>query len=296
MALTSPALTLAVDTLFGYIRPSVAEFRKMGFTDFSKEAPNLQLKPGATTKYALSSVEAASEFNASTNNYLTGGTTSFGSLTCKHYLQGFDVTGVNIDEGINASAMKQKFAMRAGAGIAYAFKNALITALDGVTASTAVKLPALGASSTIAISDYDGLGDSLKWLDKENSVLVLNGAEWSKVKALMHASYLSATKENVAAELGFKDVIVLGSMTARACIVPFSSIGFLAKVPTVAVRYAEAGVETDDESGLSLGIVVAEDQATNKQVVNADLWMGIATVSSPAAATSSGIIKVTTST
>ncbi|MBR0197943.1 MAG: hypothetical protein IJQ34_07400 [Kiritimatiellae bacterium] len=98
----------------------------------------------------------------------------------------------------------------------------------------------------------------------------------------------------MAAELGFKKVICLAGMTARACIVPYSSIGFIGRVPALIASYRESGAETDEKSGLSVGIVVAEDQATNKQVVNADLWFGVATVSANAGATTPGIIKVGT--
>ena len=290
MALTSPALTLAVESLFGHIKPATDIMRKMGFTDFSSDAPGVDVKPGTTIKYPLSSITAASVYNASTNNYLTGGSTDWGTLTATHYLQGFDITGTNIDEGVNASRMKQLFSARAGSGIAYAVKNAIVSALDGTTASTGVTI-----AGTPTLQQYDALGESVTWLDKENAVLVVNGAEWANIKAVLHAAHLSATKESAAEELGFKEIVVLGSMTARACIVPFSSIGFIARVPALGVKYAEAGVETDEDSGLSVGIVVAEDQAKNKQVVNGDLWFGVAALSASAnATTTKGIIKVGT--
>lgn len=290
MALTSPALTLAVESLFGYIKPATDVMRKMGFTDFSADAPGVDIKPGTTMKYPLSSVTAASVYDASTNNYLTGGSTDWGTLTATHFLQGFDITGTNIDEGVNASRMKQLFSARAGAGIAYAAKNTIVSALDGTTASTGVQLTA-----TPTLAQYDALAESTTWLDKGNAVLVVNGAEWANIKSVLHAAHLSATKEAAAEELGFKDIVVLGSMKARACIVPFSSIGFIARVPAIGVKYAEAGTETDEDSGLSIGIVVAEDQATNKQVVNGDLWFGVAALSANAVASSAGIIKVGTS-
>jgi hypothetical protein len=112
----------------------------------------------------------------------------------------------------------------------------------------------------------------------------------------MHAAHLSATPENIAAELGFKKVIVLPGMTARICIVPFSSIGFIARVPALVADYQESGIETDPDSGLSIGIVVAEEQKLNRRVVNGDLWFGCAAISASANATSTkGIIKVGTS-
>ena len=291
MALTSPALTLATEALFGHITPALDLIDALGPTDFSADAPGLEVKPGATIKVPLSTVSAASAFNASTNNYLTGGNTDWASLTASHYLQGFDITGVNIDQGVNASRMKQLFSKRAGVGIAMAAKAAIVTALDGTTASTAVKIAAVG---TVTLAGYDGLATAATWFDPTEACLVVNGTEYANIKNLMHAAHLSATPENMAAELGFKKVICLAGMTARACIVPYSSIGFIGRVPALIASYRESGAETDEKSGLSVGIVVAEDQATNKQVVNADLWFGVATVSANAGATTAGIIKVGT--
>ena len=170
-----------------------------------------------------------------------------------------------------------------------AAKAAIISALDGTTASTGVKIV---ASPTLA--QYDALATAVNWYDPTEACLVVNGTEYAKIKGVMHGANLSATPESIAAELGFRKVIVLGSMTARAVIVPYSSIGFLARVPTLIASYKESGVETDETSGLSVGIVVADDQATNKEVVNADLWFGVAAVSANAAATTPGIIKVGT--
>ena len=92
MALTSPALTLSIEALFGHIRPALDIIDALGPTDFSSDAPGLDVKPGATIKVPLSTVSAATAFNASSNNYLTGGNTDWASLTASHYLQGFDAS------------------------------------------------------------------------------------------------------------------------------------------------------------------------------------------------------------
>ena len=95
MAITSPALTLAVPALFGNIKPTVDALRKLGPTDFSAGAPEYTVAPGATIKVPVSSIAAASPYNASNNNYLTGGSTTWANFESVHYLQGFDVSGVN---------------------------------------------------------------------------------------------------------------------------------------------------------------------------------------------------------
>lgn len=291
MAITSPALTLSIDALFGHIKPALDLIDALGPTDFSAEAPGIEIKPGATTKVPLSTVSAALAFDDSDNNYLTGGGTDWATLTATHYLQGFDLRGTDIDQGVNAGRVKQLFSKRCGVGIAMAVKNAIRTALDGTTQSTGVKIPA-AASATI--KDYDGLATAKDWYDPTQACLVVNGSEYAAIKALMHGAHLSASPASIAEELGFRKVIVLAGMTARAVIVPYSSIGFIARVPAIVADYRQSGTETEPDSGLSLGIVVAEDQKLNRQVVNGDLWFGCATVSANAAATTAGIIKVGT--
>ena len=106
MALNSPALTLSVEALFGNIKPALDIIQLLGPTDFSAEAPGVDIKPGTTIKVPLSTVAAAGVFDDETNNYLTGGNTEWATLTAKHYLQGFDLKGTNIDEGVNAPRVK----------------------------------------------------------------------------------------------------------------------------------------------------------------------------------------------
>ncbi|MBQ4385674.1 MAG: hypothetical protein II823_07145, partial [Kiritimatiellae bacterium] len=193
------------------------------------------------------------------------------------------------DAGVNAPRIKQLFSMRVATGLSMAMQKALKTALDGTTASTGVKIV---AAPTLA--QYDALAADITWLDKLNSALVVNGAEFAILKGLMHGANLSATPANIAQELGFRDVIVVPGMTARAVIVPVSSIGFMGRVPAIVADYKETGIETDPDSGLAIGIVVANDQKLNRVVVNGDLWFGVCAKSANAGATEAGIIKVGT--
>ena len=291
MALSSPGLVLAVPATFGFIKPQLDLIRRLGATDFSAEDPGLKTKPGVTVKYPLSAVSKALAFDDDTNNYLTGGNTEYGQLTATHFLQGYDMRGTDIDKGSNAARIKQLFSMRAGTGMSMAIQDVLRGALDGTQASTGVQIV---ASPTLA--QYDDLAADIKWLNKANSALVVNGAEAAKIRAAMHTQHLSATPDSMAAELGFRDVIVVPGMTARAVIVPVSSIGFMGGVPAIVADYKEFGTETDEDSGLTIGVVVANDQKLNRIVVNADLWFGACALSANAAATTAGIIKVGTAT
>ena len=290
MALTSPGLVLAVEALFGHIRGTVINLAKLGATDFSDAAPGVDIKPGATLKVPVSSVAAAGEFNAATNNYLTGGATEWATLTATHYLQGFDLKGTDIDNGVNAAKIKQLFSRRAGSGIALACNGVAKSALDGATASTAVKLP---AAPTIA--QYEALAGDLAWLDKASAVLAVNGSEAGLIKGAFFEKGVAGNEQQLAAYLGYSDLVVIPGMTARMCIVPPSAMGFVGRVPAIIARYAEAGAETDPDTGLSVGIVVADDQGLNRQIVNGDIWFGATVLSANAGAATAGVVKVGTS-
>ena len=292
MALTSPALTLATEAMFGNIKPALDLLKRLGPTDFSAGAPEYVVKPGATIKVPVSSIAAASAYNASTNNYLTGGNTDWASLTSAHYLQGFDITGVNVDQGVDSKRMEQLFTRRAGTGIAYAVQGALKTALDGATLSTGVTIPAVG---TATIDSYMGLNGVKDWFTGSLSALAVNGTEYANIKSLFAAKGIVGTDTQLAQYLGFKDLILVPGMTARVVIVPDGAMGFLGRVPAIIANYPEAGVETDADTGLSVGIVIADDQATNKRVANADLWFGCYLISANATASTAGAIKVGTS-
>ena len=293
MAITSPALSMSIEALFAAVKPATDTLQKLGAIDFTDEAPGIDIKPGATINVPIASVTAASEYNTSSNHYGTGGATSFASLTAKHYLQGFDISGVDIDKGLNLARMRNIFAKRAGLGVSLAAMGAVKTALDACTACTSttdgIKMP---AASDITVADYLGLGSSITWLDKSTAALAVNGATLADIKSKLAATHVVAASDaELAGFLGVGSVVLIPGMTARACIVPAGAFGSLARVPKVIVDYEESGVETDEESGLSIGIVVNGDRNLNRRIVNADLWFGVATATSNAAAAQSGIVK-----
>lgn len=305
MAISSPALVMSIEALFGAIKPATDTLQKLGAIDFSKEVPGIEIKPGTTMKVPLSTVTAASAFTSqqavsaagsgTVNNYLTGGTTGWGSLTATHYLQGFDVSGVDIDSGVNAARIKNIFAKRAGMGIALACMGAVKSALDGCTASSGATLTATNANSGAGatVADYLNLAGTLNWLDKTTSVLAVNGATLADIKSKFAAINVTpASLTELAQYLGYRDMVLIPGMTARAVIVPAGTFGSIARVPAVFADYKETGTETDEDSGLSIGIVVANDQGDNRQVVNADLWFGcIASSASANNTTTHGILK-----
>lgn len=291
MALSSPGVVLAIPAMFGALRPVTDFLRRLGTTDFSREAPEFEVAPGATSKVPISSIAAASAFDASSNNYLTGGDTTWATLTATHYLKGYDISGENIDEGISRTRIEQLFSLRAAAGIGAAIQNAVASALDGTTTSTGVTIPA-AASATL--KDYMGLAGAKTWMNPADSVLAAGPADFAKIKSLLVAAGIGVSDEEAGRILGFRDLILVPQMTDRLCVVPFGALGFKSAVPAVIANYPESGVETDEGSGFSVGIVVADDQAKNRRIINADLWFGATTLSANAAATTAGIVNVGT--
>lgn len=290
MALTSPGLTLAIPAMFGMIRPQVDALRKLGAVDFAADADGiLPIKPGATMKVPISSVTAALEYDYDDNNYCTGGNTTWAQLTATHYLQGFDISGENVDQGVSQARMEGLFSRRAGAGIAAAMQGAVKTALDGATTSTGVEVPAIG---TAVLSDYMNIGSDLAWLNKSTSALAVNGAALADIKKLFAAGHIIGTDAELAQFMGFRDLVLVPGMTARFAVVPDTAIGFVGRVPAIVANYEQSGVEVDEESGLAVGIVLANDQCHNRKIVNADLWFGAAVMSANAAATQAGVVKI----
>lgn len=291
MAITAPGLVLAIPALFGMIKPQLDTLRKLGAVDFAASADGIMpITPGATFKVPVSSVAAALEYNATTNNYCTGGDTSWAQLTATHFLQGYDISGEDVDKGVSQARMEQLFARRAGAGIAMAVQGTLKTALDGATTSTGVTVPAI---STATVGDYLKIADGASgWLDKSTSVLAVNGAAYADLKAKFAANNIIGTATEMAQFMGFADLVVVPGMTARFVIVPATSVGFVGRVPEIIADYPQAGVQVDDDTGLAIGIVVANDQCHNRRIVNADLWFGTTVLSANAAATTAGVIKI----
>lgn len=290
MAITAPGLTLAIPALFGCIKPQVDALRKLGAVDFAASADGIMpVKPGATVKVPISSVTAASEYDYDDNNYLTGGETSWASLTCTHYLQGFDISGENVDQGVSQAGIENKFSRRAGSGISASMQGAVKTALDGATTSTGVTVPAIG---TAVLSDYMNIGADITWLNKSTSALAVNGTALADIKKLFAAGHIIGTDEQLAQFMGFRDLVLVPGMTARFAVVPDTAIGFLARVPAIVADYPQAGAEVDEDTGLAVGIVLANDQAHNRKVLSADLWFGAKVLSANAAATQAGVIKI----
>jgi len=291
MALTSPALTLANEVLFGNIRPVLDSFRRLGATDFSADNPTIAAKPGTTVKVPWSAIDTAVEFNADSNNYLTGGDTDWISCTATHFLKGYDISGVNVDQGVDAAKMKNLFSYRASKAIASAMQGTLKTALEGVTVSTAVTLP---ASPTLA--QYMGLAADLTWLDRANCMLAVKGSELALIKGVFAAAKIVGTNDELAGYLGFKGMVLVPGLDDRIEIIPDGTLGFIGRVPAILAEYPEYGTEVDPDTGLAVGIVRANDQKLNRQVVNADMWFGVVAASASAnASTTKGIISVGTS-
>jgi hypothetical protein len=186
---------------------------------------------------------------------------------------------------VDAAKVKQLFTARAGTGIAMACQNTVKSALDGVVTSTKVTKPEEAAAML-------ALGDDVAWLDKATSVLAVNGTFLASIKAKFAAINITGTMTELAQYMGFADMVLIPGMAASCAIVPANSMGFIGRVPATIADFKEVGTETDPDTGLSIGIVVASDQGKNRLVANADLWFGCTVQGCAAAASTAGIIKV----
>lgn len=299
MAITSPGLVAAIPALFGNVKPCLDALKKLGFTDFAASVPDVNVAPNSTVKVPISSVTAASAYNASSNNYLTGGNIALASLTATHYLKGFDVTGADIETGFDLNRMKQLFTVPAGLSISAAIQSNIKSAFNAATwsASSVVTLGTIGAQTGApTLANYLNLAGGVDLVDKSLCTIAVNGTLLTDIKAkLAGANVVATSLTEIAQFMGFKDMVLIPGMTPRAVIVPMGSVGFLARVPKLIARYLESDTQTDDDTGLSIGIVIADNQADNKIVANADLWFGTAVqaaTESGGSITAGGAIKI----
>lgn len=289
MAINSIALQLSVAELFKQALPAVDLIAKLGYTDFSASAPEIKIGSGQTVKMPLGDSGVADVFAKGTNDYLSSADPDLVNLTATHILSGHTVDGEGLDSADYAPRYKQIFAAKAGRAVGAKMKALAAAALDGATASTGVTLPA-----TPTLANYMALATAKPWIDGNMATLVVNGAEAAKIKGVFAAAHLVPTNEQIAEFLGFRGFAVLNGMTARAAIVPEGCFGMLGRVPTIIANYRESGVEVDSESGLAIGIVVADNQGSNEIKVSADAWFGAACKSAPATAATAGVVKVGT--
>ena len=98
-----------------------------------------------------------------------------------HFLKGYDISGTDIDRGVDAGRIEQLFSRRAATGILMAMSDTTATALDGVTLSTGITPPAAPTAE-----EYLKPAGSVTAKNKVNalgSVLALSGTELGKIKA-----------------------------------------------------------------------------------------------------------------
>lgn len=269
MAIQSPALSVGLATLFGDIRPALDVVKRLGGSyDFSDGPDGIVLAPaGETVKVPISSVNAAGVYNATTNNYFTGADTDWASMTPTLYLKGFDISGVDVDKGCDAKKFENLFTRRASKSIGAAILAAVPTVF-GAPVST---------SRAYTIADLMQIGAEYSWLDKSRAALVVNGATFGKIKAAF-ATAQTFTKQEITEALGFREIVVMPCGADEWHVIPDGAFGMRAAVPTAVAKYAETGVETDEESGFSVGIKVANDEAHNRIIVNVDCWFGMWTI------------------
>ena len=193
-----------------------------------------------------------------------------------HFLQGLRRKGVDIDNGVpgNVSRLTQLFSMRAAAGIGIAASGVAASALTGVTASTGVTLPASPDHT-----GYDGLYGQV---DAQNKI---NG----QGRGARHHGHGAGQDQGSIPREGYPhrwregyrrrawlDCVAIPGATGAHLGYPPLALGFIGRVPTIIADYESGGLRHDPETGLAIGIVVANAQANNKKIVNADLWFGCA--------------------
>lgn len=258
--ITSPAITVGVNDFFGALRPTLERLGRLGAFDFTDDATGIAGHDGrCPVPLALA---------ATKENYgSSGSTVKWIPAEVETFIYGGSLGGVDLDKGADAAKVRNRFAT----GAARQLGLELLYCAEGAMNSIEANKEAVGYDTTTARG----------WMAAFASVapadvgfaLVFNRKFWPEViDAFAHANIVR--REDIAQALGAESIEVmdLGDAVTAVCL-PRGSFGVMARVPAKAADYAEEGVITDETTGLSVGLSVANDETHNCKAINADAWL-----------------------
>lgn len=281
-SLTSPALVFAADKAIIACRKALAK-AQLFCTDFSAEAT----QPGSTLKIPVFTPGAATDFNASTNNYeSTDGSVSFASIAFDHHVKNtfqFDDKDFTL---VNGSA----FWANAGRASGDAIAQAISKALAGLIVKDAVSNEAVFAQSSKSALSALRKVCAEKGIDPAQTVVMLAPEAFAAILAALDANVYGgseAIRQGIVEGLyGFKAVIEQSDLSTTAteklvgALVPDTALAVAGRVVPVLSPgvYEEIGITTDEVSGLALGLRRHGNPATGANYATAEALFGAALV------------------
>lgn len=283
-SLTSPNLTFSTDKAIIASRKALA---KVGYfaTDFSADA----VQPGTTMKVPVFKHDAASEFNASTNNYETvDGTVIYVPVTFDHHVKhtfGFTDKDFTLVNGTT-------FWGKAGEASGIAISKAIASSVSALINKTNIKKSATNevVFSSVSKTTVAQLRDACAKadIDPGETVLMLSPKLFADLLATLDANVYGgpeAIRLGIVQGLyGFKAVMENGDLSASAdeklngALIPTDGMVVAARlVPVLSPSvYEEIGTTRDEVSGLVLGARRHGDPATGSNYATIEALFGAA--------------------
>lgn len=238
----------------------------------------LEDKKGAAIAVPVFKLDAAAEFNSSTNNWCNSEEIDGLTVTLdKHFIKSItldDVTAGDSDVNFLKDGTMAITEILARAANAYTF--GLINSTNVEETAT---IPAAASLTKGDIADLFAVADS-KGVNPYESVLVLNPTYFAKTLGNMDAVVYGGddgVKRGVIPGLyGFRDVVCTSYLPEGTvgAIVPYGTLGVVSRVNKPAINGYVATFDAVDENGLAIGFRVFEHLCEGRMILGGDILFG----------------------
>ena len=238
----------------------------------------LEGKPGAAIAVPVFKLDAAAEYNATTNNWCNSDTIDGLTVTLdKHFIKSItldDVTAGESDVNFLADGTRAITDVLARAANSYTFGL-----INSTNVTDTAEVPALAdwtkkdAANLFAVADSNGV-------NPYESVLVLNpsyfAATLGNMDAVVYGGDEGVKRGVIPGLYGFRDVVCtpyLPEGTVGA-IVPYGTLGIASRVNKPAINGYVATFDATDENGFALGFRVFEHLCEGRMILGGDVLFG----------------------
>ena len=238
----------------------------------------LEGKKGAAIAVPVFKLDAAAEFNSSTNNWCSSEEIDGLTVTLdKHFIKSItldDVTAGDSDVNILRDGTKAITEVLARAANSYTFGL-----INSTNVETTAEVPAVADFTKDAVAALFAAADA-NGVNPYESVLVLNPSYFAKTLANMDAIVYGGdegVKRGVIPGLyGFRDVVCTSYLPEGTvgAIVPYGTLGIASRVNAPAINGYVATFDAVDENGFALGFRAFEHLCEGRMILGGDVLFG----------------------
>ena len=272
MAFSANQLTVASDFALQALYARLAPIK-----DFAHNFRDLEDRKGAAIVIPTFNLSAATEFDATSNNYCSG-TDEGGAATVvlsSHLVKQLEYTDRDVAE------TEVQFFRDGGYAVGDAVGRGIYNTVIGLLNDTNVTLSV--SSPLSADSDYTGLGAEVYTndLDIGNTVLMLAPTYYftlcNVLKAYAYGSNEAIQAGNIPNFLGFRSVVCAKGLPVdwKGALVDVNSIGIASRyLAPMAGAYVDAWKAVDKTSGLTIGFRAFQNLCTGKRYIDGECLFG----------------------